>query len=76
MKAQKVEHFLQWRKATNQAGTHKVNRLANSDRPILDKTKYNRGDIESPEPGKHVGYGVVLTEESVREALKFSAPIT
>ena len=45
MKAQKVEHFLQWRKATNQAGTHKVNRLANSDRPILDKTKHQRGDL-------------------------------
>ena len=46
MTAKKVEHFLDWRKATNQAGTHKVNRLANSDSPILDKQKYERGDLE------------------------------
>ena len=46
MKAKKLEHFLEWRKAPNQAGTHKVNRLANSDTPILDKQKYERGDVE------------------------------
>jgi len=46
MNAKKIEHFLDWRKAPNQAGTHKVNRLANSDSPILDKQKYERGDIQ------------------------------
>lgn len=59
MQVKKVEHFLDWRKATNQAGTHKVNRLANSDRPILDKTKYNRGDIK----------GTVITDEDIMIAV-------
>ena len=60
MKAKKVEHFLEWRKAPNQAGTHKVNRLANSDSPILDKQKYERGDIE----------GTVVTDDDILNALK------
>jgi hypothetical protein len=63
MTAKKVEHFLDWRKATNQAGTHKVNRLANSETPILHKAKYERGDIN---PYEHVG---VITHESIIETM-------
>jgi len=46
MTPSKVEHFLDWRKSTNQAGTHKVNRLANSLTPVLDKQKYERVNSE------------------------------
>lgn len=59
MQVKKVEHFLDWRKATNQAGTHELNRLANSDRPVLDKTKYERSDIK----------GTVVTDEDIMHAV-------
>ena len=34
--SKKVEHFLSWRKSTMQAGTHTVNKLANSEQPIVN----------------------------------------